>query len=444
MKIVDPTAIDGKFLRPREQYDVAVVGAGPAGCAEAIAAARGGARVLLVDENPLPPGLIGLDVPLRFGNRATAAVQRPDRMMEQILAAEPLLAEAFEADVDVRLGVCVWGAWVPGPATRALPGRVLGLSDDATSWMIGFETLVVAAGARDLSLGFDGADLPGVVGAQGLHSLLTRYDAFAGQRIVVLGRGKLAADTAGLAQARGLHAEASDWLPLRASGGADGVESVTLAGPDGAQRTIACDTVCLAVGLVPNVELPAVLGCDLTYDAARGGWVPVLDADGRTSLPFVRVVGDAAGVAADDRMDWMRGLLASGGADATLCICEEVTRRELMEVHPPRYLGASPAGQARLDAHGTHPDHAKRLTRAGMGACQGRRCREQVAMLLALDGGVGLEQVPLATFRIPLRPLPMAALAALEELPEMAQDWPIWFGIDSQWTYWKDIPVVTP
>ncbi len=157
-----------------------------------------------MDENPLPPGLIGLDVPLRFGGRATAAVQRPERMMEQILAAEPLLAEAFEADVDVRLGVCVWGAWAPGPATRALPGPLLGLSDDATSWLVGFDRLVIAAGARDLSLGFEGADLPGVVGAQGLHSLLTRYDAFAGRRIVVLGGGALAAETASLAQVRGL------------------------------------------------------------------------------------------------------------------------------------------------------------------------------------------------------------------------------------------------
>jgi thioredoxin reductase len=442
MRIVDPTAIDGKFSRPREHYDVAVVGAGAAGCAEAIAAARAGARVLLVDENPLPPGLIGLDVPLRFGGRATPAVQKPERMMEQILAAEPLLAEAFEAEVDVRLGVCVWGAWAPGPATRALPCPLLGLSDDATSWFVGFDRLVVAAGARDLSLGFPGADLPGVVGAQGFHSLLTRYEAFSGQRIVVLGNGALAADTEALARSRGLEVERTTDLPLRTTGGADGVEAVTLLGPDGTQRILACDTVCLAIGLVPNVELPAVLDCDLTFDAARGGWVPVLDDHGRTSLPFVRVVGDAACVAADDRMDWMRRLLAQG--DATLCLCEEVTRADFSSVHPPRYLGASSEGQAKLDALGTHPDHAKRLTRAGMGACQGRRCREQIAMLLALEAGIDLGKVPLASYRIPLRPLPMAALAAAEEVPAMAQDWPIWFGIDTQWTHWENIPVVTP
>ena len=43
-----------------------------------------------------------------------------------------------------------------------------------------------------------------------------------------------------------------------------------------------------------------------------------------------------------------------------------------------------------------NPDQIKRLTRAGMGACQGRRCREQVAALLALGGGVPLSAIPLA------------------------------------------------
>ncbi len=440
----DPTSITGKFAPPAERFDVAVVGAGASGCAEAIVAARAGAKVLLVDENPLPPGLIGLDVPLRFGGRATPAVQFPERMIEQVLAAEPLLAEAFDAGVDVQLGVCAWGAWAPGPSTRALPGRLLGLADETRSWLVGFEQLVVAAGARDLSLGFEGADLPGVMGAQGFASLLLRYDAFAGQRIVVLGSGALAAATADLAGARGLDvaatlALADGWLSLRASGGADGVAALTVVGADGGERVVACDTVVLAVGLVPQVELPAVLGCALTHDVARGGWVPVLDDAGRTSLAFVRVVGDAAGVAADDRMDVMRALLAQGGSDVAVCLCEEVSRAELTGVHPPRYLGASAAGQAPLDVRGSHPDHVKRLTRAGMGACQGRRCREQVAMLLALDAGAALASVPLATYRIPVRPLPMAALADAAELPAMAADWPIWFGIEEQWTHYRHI-----
>ena len=69
----DPYAIAGKFVAPEQRYDVVVVGAGPAGCEAAISAARGGESVLLVDENPISPGLFGLDTPLYWGGRATAA-----------------------------------------------------------------------------------------------------------------------------------------------------------------------------------------------------------------------------------------------------------------------------------------------------------------------------------------------------------------------------------
>lgn len=445
--MIDPAAIGGKIPAPSARFEVAVVGAGAAGCAEAIAAARAGKRVLLVDENPLPPGLIGLDVPQRFGGRFTAAVQRPERMTEQVLAAEPLLAEAFDAGVDVRLGTCAWGAWMPGAANRALPQPLLGIADEAASSVVGFEELVVAAGARDLSLGFEGADLPGVIGAQALHSLLARYDAFAGRRIVVVGSGALARDTAALAASRGVEIVETitldgGWVPLQACGGADGVETLVLVDEQGERRSVTCDTVCLAVGLVPQIELPAVLGCDLVHDAARGGWVPVLTDAGRTSVSGVRVVGDAAGVEADDRLAWMRALLQRGGDAPYACICEEVSRRELIGVHPPRYLQASASGQAPLESAGAaHPDHVKRLTRAGMGACQGRRCREQVAMLLALDAGTSMDQVPLASYRIPVRPLAMSALADWDEAAEMGRDWSIWFGIEEQWTHWTRIPV---
>jgi thioredoxin reductase len=442
---VDRFSQAGKFLQPAEHFDVAVVGAGPAGIQAALASIGPGRKILLVDENPVAPGLIGLDVPLRYGGRATAAVQRQDRMLEQIFSADAGLAQAFDAGVDVRLGTSVWGAWVPGPAKMSVPANMLGLADETASSLVGFDELVVAAGARDLALGFEGADLPGVMGANALHSLLARYNAFAGRRIVVVGDGALADQTAALIQAHGL--DLVDRLrlpetPVRATGGPDGVEALTIAAPDGTQRTVACDTIVLAVGLVPNVELPAVLGCDLTFCAPQGGWVPLLDSFGRTSLPFVRVVGDAAGTVADDRMEFMRALLQSGGGGPLLCICEDVSREDFAVLAPPRYLGASPQGQAALDpAEGTHPDHAKRLTRAGMGACQGRRCREQIAMLLALERGVDLGKIPLASYRMPLRPLPLGVLGQQDE---DVSTWPVWFNIDTQWIHWRDIAVTEP
>ena len=43
----------------------------------------------------------------------------------------------------------------------------------------------------------------------------------------------------------------------------------------GSEKVIAADTVCLAIGLVPNVELLSLLDCDLTFKSELGGYAPV-------------------------------------------------------------------------------------------------------------------------------------------------------------------------
>jgi thioredoxin reductase len=463
MPTIDPKSVAGKFPPPAEHVAVAVIGAGPAGVSAAIAAGREGQQVMLIDENPIPGSLMGLDVPLFFGGRMTPAVQRPDRMVEQFLT--PALAEAIELGVDVRLGTCVWGAFANGRNLQALPAPVLGLADEQHSWLVSFDRLILATGARDLVLSFPGAELPGVMGAAALHSLLARYDAFAGRQLVVLGAGELGLSTACAALDRGLDVAAvvevrenipgppalADALAARRVPILTGsviesarVDAVTVAG----HGDIACDTVCLAIGLVPVIELAKVLGCETVYDPARGGHVPLLAADGiTTSLPFVAAVGDCAGVApvdADYASDWMRALLAGGGLDVLACACEEVTRREVLGVRPPRYLGNPQAPDPRsleaLAADGPlSPDQLKRLTRAGMGTCQGRRCREQIALLLSLSSGTRLADLPLASYRAPVRPLPLAVLRDAAELPEMAEHWENWFGIQGQWVPYRDI-----
>ena len=203
-RIHDPHAIDGKIAAPDVLHDVVVVGAGPAGLAAALVAARAGRQVVLIDEHPVPPGLAGSDVPLWFGGRATAALQSPERLLETLVENEPLIAECFEAGVDVRLGTMAWGLWRNRDACGVLPRAMLGLADGQTSWTAGFAQLVLATGARDCALAFAGWDQPGVMGALAFETLVTRYDAFAGSRVVILGSGDLALDTARIALARGI------------------------------------------------------------------------------------------------------------------------------------------------------------------------------------------------------------------------------------------------
>ena len=498
----DPSAIDGKFAPPEEYAQVLVIGGGVAGAAAAIEAARLGAQVVLIDENPVDPGLMGLDVPLLYGGRMSGAVQRRGRLIETVLAANPMLEEAIERGVEVRLGLTAWGLYVNGPALRALPSPMVGLADEDHSWMIGFDRLILATGARDVALAFPGWDQPGVVGAGGLHALLQRYDAFTGRRIVVLGSGDVGVEAALTAHGRGLEVaalvevldraqaspEALDKLaqagipvlpghiPRRAVTSRDGVERLILADRRGAEVVIDCDTICLAVGLAPAIELINAAGGRVAPDARRGGHAPVLQG-WATSLPGVFAAGDCAGLAAGETEAAEQGRQAarqalggtaeggpSAGPDAwayqaawfdaltrdadpamIVCQCEAVTRGDLLEVRAPRYLGDPTAGArardiATLIADGPpNQDQVKRLTRAGMGPCQGRRCREQVALTLAQAAGLPPADIPLALHRAPVRPLPLKVMADWGETAAMTDGWEIWFAIPGQWSAYEDI-----
>ncbi len=461
----DICAVNGTRSPPEARYEVVVVGAGPSGIAAAIDAARTGKSVLLVDENPVSGALMGNDVPLWFGGRMTAATANSDRMLEAVFMSMPELESAMEAGVELLLGTTAWGVYRNGPAVASLPEQVAGLADAGRSWLVGFDRIVLATGARDLALAFPGWDQPGVMGAAALQMLLIRYDAFAGRRMLVLGSHDLALETALLAHGRGI--DVAGLIEVRdvpqgsaalvakvqaagigivcsqsiasAKGGINGVESATLSNGE----TIACDTICLAIGLVPMVELVDAMNGPRTLDPARGGYIPAGEAT-------VSAVGDCAGLPDTGfdhiayRMDWMRALSAVSADDTIVCQCEAVTRADLIGVQPPNYLSRPAPMCARsletlLQDGPANPDQIKRLTRAGMGVCQGRRCRDQVAMLLALESGTPFGTIPLATHRAPVRPLPMKIMADWNEPEAMTAAWDVWFGIPTQWVPVEDI-----
>lgn len=532
--IIDPRSTANARLSVTEHVDVLVIGGGPAGLAAAIEAARAGVSVMLADENPVAPESMGDDVPLHFGQRMGGAVRNRNAMMEAMLESEPMLAEAVEAGVDVRLGTFVWGLYVNGPSVGWLPGMVAGLSDGAKSWMVGCKAAIVAAGRRDMGLAFPGWELPGVMGATAAERLAVRYGALDARRAVVLGTGAEALLAALAMHRAGVRVEAvveqaaaaigpsvlldevqRAAIPVltrhiidAAEGGTDGVIGARLALLDdhgkrlaGRETTIECDTIVLGIGAVPVIELLDAAGCRNGWVAERGGHVALTDARQMSSVAGIYAVGDCVGVWAKKsidrgvaeaegrraaahaaslisgavpvevaaagapitaapitvapatyRLDWVRSAVVEarprhGAAEPYVCQCEEVTAREVLEVRPPRYLQwdrprRNSADLSALLGNGApSPDQVKRLTRAGMGLCQGRRCREQVAALLALGAETALAEVPLATFRAPVRPMPLGLAGTLPETDEMAAHWDVWFGIPGQVTAYWDIDV---
>src|SRR2546429_3964023 len=203
MRGTDPRSIAGKAPTPERHVELVVVGAGVAGIAAAIEAARAGIEVMLIDEHPIDNDMMAMDAPLCFGQRIDPSVRNRALMLERVVETNPGLASAYEAGVDVQLGTYVWGAFVNGPTVQELPAPMLGLPDDRRSWLLGYDRLIVAAGARDVLLGFPGWERAGTLGAGGAAALLTRYRALAARRLLVLGAGALGLHTAEVAGEHG-------------------------------------------------------------------------------------------------------------------------------------------------------------------------------------------------------------------------------------------------
>lgn len=518
----DPKSVAGKDLHVEERTQLLVIGAGPAGLAAAIEAAGRGLSVVLVDENPVSFKTMGDEVPLHYGQGMAGTARNRNAMMEALIASEPQIEIAFEAGVDVRLGTACWGLYGNGPGVAWLPGTVAGLNDEERSWLIGAEQVIVAAGRRDMGLGFPGWEKPGVMGATAAVSLASRYGALAPRRVVLLGSlaealtaalalreagteiaaiveqaSEPLADAALVASLRERGTEILTGHVVREAEGRDAVEAALVCALDtegrtaGDERRIACDGIVLAVGATPVIDLLDALGCRIAFQAERGGYAPVVDADQRTSIRNVFAVGDCAGIwqaktrnraiaenegrravaaitaglgLADDsavpavvtpdvpshdlsayRLAWVRASVIDARAEFHVCQCEEITAREILEIRPPRYLDWSNERRndrslpALLGEGPPNPDQVKRLTRAGMGPCQGRRCREQVAALLALGAAMPLSSIPLAGYRAPVRPLPLALAGQIPEPPEQAEHWDTWFGMHAQWRPFWDV-----
>lgn len=512
----DPASVAGKAPPIPDETDLLIVGAGSAGLAAALAAAGRGLRVTLVDENPVPLETMGEDVPLHFGGRMGAAVANRNAVLLSLLDARPEIAEALEAGVDVRLGTVVWGLFAQQPTHAWIEGTVAGLADEENAYLMRFRQVIVAAGRRDMGLAFDGWERPGVMGASAAYRLATVYDAFDGNTAVLVGSDTPALSTALALIGKGVRIAAlieqadeaigdatlleqllehgvellTGHVIREAAGNAFGVQRISATALDakglpnaGMATTVDCDTVLLGVAAIPAIELPEAAGCAMAFLAERGGHVAVCDAGQRTSLPWLLVAGDCAGIWASKSLDetiarregriaaqtalaalgiangddepavmpdvpaddlaarrtaWVRSTTLHAQNLPHVCLCEEVTAAEILGHLPPRYLGWSPERSTQALRKGEpHPDVTKRLTRACMGPCQGRRCREQVAGLLSLDSGQGLADIALASFRPPVRPLSLKQLAQFEETTEMRGRWDAWFDMPSQWTpFW--------
>lgn len=445
------------------EYDLIMLGAGPAGANAALAASAGGLRVALIDEQHEAGGQVW-----RAPSSGVAGLPGSPEGREGDDLRGRLAASAVAFYRDRR----VWSV------TEGFRVDTVG-PDGAETFHAA--RLIAATGAHERVVPFPGWTLPGVIGLAAATVLLKAHAVLPGQAIAVAGVGPLLAAVAAGIVKHGGHVVAvadlagpADWLAavpallgqprllargagwalqlagarvpvlfrhgVRRAEGAAVLNRVILTPVDSAGawssgRERVFDADCLAVGhgLVPGAEVPRLLRATMHFDRRLGGWVPVLDAEGRTSIPGLYAVGDGAG---------LRGaaMAASAGTRAGMAACRDVGRTgaersasasagvatamaDLMALRPAQ-VAAIPhetiicrcEDVTRAEIEQAAQDGAadvnqlKHFTRCGMGPCQGRFCGDVAAELLAQHRGVTREAVGLWTGRVPLRPVPLADL----------------------------------
>lgn len=293
-----------------KQVDVAVVGAGPAGIAAALAAAAAGAKTALIDEQAAVGGSLRWRIAALTGLPGEFA----DLNGQPALKIAAALAERVGvSSIDVATSAVAWG-W--------FEGNVLGVLAADGAYELEAGAIVVATGSTDRMQPFAGSTLPGVMTARALQIFLHQHRVFPGRTFAVIGNGADAEEVVTAIETAGatVACRASSVDDVRVSG-AQRVEHISCG-----ETTGDVDCVIVALGRQPDPELALQALAENALRPEAGGFVPVLKTDGETTASKLYVAGDAAGIVPDAEAlaeGRLAGLSAAGASDVELAAARD-------------------------------------------------------------------------------------------------------------------------
>ena len=306
--------------------DVAIVGGGLAGAAAAGLLSRHGVRVLILDDNLRLGGQY-----LRGGRQAGAGwtefFKRRGLKLIDALAQSP---------VDVRPRVDVLGI-EPGYELLAADGN-------GELFTVRAGTVLLASGARERFLPFQGWTLPGVMATGAAQILIKQSGILPARRTVVAGAGLFLNAVAGDIRKNGGEVPAVlDAMPafkrvpppalvpqhlskflqggallarlllggvqirnstrILEARGVGGLNEVVAGRIDrrgaviaGSETVHSAGGLAVGYGFAANTELAQLAGCGLAYNASLGGWVVKVDEDLATDVDGIFAAGEITAI----------------------------------------------------------------------------------------------------------------------------------------------------
>ncbi|MGJ5019547.1 FAD-dependent oxidoreductase [Bradyrhizobium oligotrophicum] len=453
-----------------DEYDVVVIGAGPAGLAATAATAGAGLSTLLLDENAGPGGQVWRAI-------HSTPVKR-----------EALLGTDYWSGAEIAKAAETSGAEIiPRATVWSLDRNLeLGVSIGGGSAFIKARRVIIATGAQERPFPIQGWTLPGVMTAGAAQTMLKSSGLVPDGPTVIAGQGPLLwllaaqilrlggridriLDTTpranyiaalphafafltspyfgkGLAMMREVRAKVritSGVTELVAEGDGE-LSAVSYATAGGKRETLAAELLLLHQGVVPNVNLAMAAGVEHRWNELQLCWTPVLDALGNSSIPGIAIAGDGAGIGGAQAALW-RGRIAAASAIKALRPQAQVLDHSAQLKRAERgraFLDVlfQPAKQFRIPQGdtivcrceeitardvldsvaigATGPNQLKAYRRTGMGPCQGRLCGLTVTELMAQARGKTPQEIGYYRLRAPVKPIMLSELAGLPKTEE--------------------------
>lgn len=416
-----------RYENVHEFCDCAIIGAGPAGLAAALAAGRSGARVVLVDQDFVSGGLILSSSAGEKEQWRRSVLQELETLPNVTIHLRTVASGLYDGNQLVLL---------QSPAAGRVKQRTISLRTAA---------IVFATGAIERPLVFSGNDMPGAMLASALRTYLNRYAIAPASRAVVATNNDSAYEAAfdlanaGVAVTVVDHRQIipSDLLSKSAMLGmaifpGTGIEEVfarsrglkvRLAGSHAAE--IDCDCLGMSGGWSPVVHLTSHGGIRPKYDEEIAAFVPGGFAQGHFAAGAVMGEFDieaciAAGQEAGANAATHAGFAASARA------VHGLGRRQrpfhILPVWQPVALGKGKAfvdfqnDVTLADVKSAHlegfesVEHLKRYTTLGMGTDQGKTANVNAIGLMAGYRDMPMQMAGTTTFRPPYTAMTIGAI----------------------------------